>query len=232
MANIAIITARSGSKGLKDKNIRLLAGKPLLVYSIEAAIKSGKFDTVMVSTDSEEYADIARAYGAEVPFLRSENTSSDFASSWDVVSEVLNRYHDIGKDYDTFMLLQPTSPLRTSDDICNAYDLYHKKNANSIVSVCKADHSPLQYGTLPEDLSLTEFVNGLAKGKRRQDLKDYYRINGAVYLANVVFFMEKRDIYSDKCYAYVMDRKQSVDIDDLFDFELTEALLNINEGKY
>ena len=104
MANIAIITARSGSKGLKDKNIRLLAGKPLLVYSIEAAIKSGKFDTVMVSTDSEEYADIARAYGAEVPFLRSENTSSDFASSWDVVSEVLNRYHDIGKDYDTFML--------------------------------------------------------------------------------------------------------------------------------
>ena len=114
------------------------------------------------------------------------------------------------------------------DIMSSIYDIYHKKNANSIVSVCKADHSPLQYGTLPEDLSLTEFVNGLAKGKRRQDLKDYYRINGAVYLANVVFFMEKRDIYSEKCYAYVMDRKQSVDIDDLFDFELTEALLRGN----
>ena len=227
MANIAIITARSGSKGLKDKNIKPLAGKPLLSYSIEAALKSEMFDTVMVSTDSEEYADISREYGAEVPFLRSERTSSDTASSWDVVDEVLDGYHKIGKDFETFMLLQPTSPLRTSEDIINAYGLLSEKEAISIVSVCKADHSPLQYGILPDDLSMVDFINGLAKGKRRQDLKDYYRINGAVYLSKVDYFKEFRDIYKKGCYAYIMDRKNSIDIDEEFDFDLAAALLSI-----
>lgn len=227
MANIAIITARSGSKGLKDKNIKLLAGKPLLAYSIEAALKSEMFDTVMVSTDSEEYADISRKYGAEVPFLRSERTSSDTASSWDVVDEVLEGYRKIGKDFETFMLLQPTSPLRTSQDIINAYVLLYEKEANSIVSVCKADHSPLQYGILPDDLSMMDFINGLAKGKRRQDLNDYYRINGAVYLSKTGYFKEFKDIYKKGCYAYIMDRKNSIDIDEEFDFKLAEALLGI-----
>ena len=227
MANIAIITARSGSKGLKDKNIRVLLGKPLLAYSITAAIESDCFDTVMVSTDSEEYAGIAKKYGAEVPFLRSEETSSDYASSWDVVEEVLVGYHKLGKDYETFMLLQPTSPLRSSDDIINAYKLFSEKEANSIVSVCKADHSPLQYGVLPDDFSMVDFINSQVKGKRRQDIRDYYRINGAIYLSKVKFFKETRDIYRKKCYAYIMDRKHSIDIDDEFDFELAEALLSV-----
>ena len=105
MKNIAIITARSGSKGLKDKNIRLLAGKPLMAYSIDAALESGLFETVMVSTDSEEYARIARDCGAEVPFLRSEETASDRASSWSVVDEVLCSYEKSRKSFDTFCLL-------------------------------------------------------------------------------------------------------------------------------
>ena len=110
MKNIAIITARSGSKGLPNKNILPLDGKPLIAHTIIAAKESGMFDTVMVSTDSEEYAAIAREWGAEVPFLRSEENSSDKAGSWDVVREVLDEYRKRGEEFDTFTLLQPTSP--------------------------------------------------------------------------------------------------------------------------
>lgn len=123
---IAIIPARSGSKGLLNKNIKLLDGKPLMAYSIDSAIKSGIFDTVFVSTDSDEYEKIATSYGAEVPFLRSEIQSSDTASSWDVVREVLEEYSKRGECFDEVMLLQPTSPLRNVEDILGAMSLMKK----------------------------------------------------------------------------------------------------------
>ena len=129
MRSIAIIPARSGSKGLPDKNIKPLNGKPLLAYSIEAALASGLFDTVHVSTDSERYADIARQYGADEPFLRSAETSSDTASSEDAIREVLRRYEEMGQRFDAFMLLQPTSPLRTADDIRAAFGVMEEKQA-------------------------------------------------------------------------------------------------------
>lgn len=227
MKNIAIIPARSGSKGLVDKNIKLLAGKPLIAYSIETALESGKFDTVMVSTDSERYAQIAREYGAEVPFLRSENTSSDTASSWDAVAEVLEEYHSDGRDFDTFMLLQPTSPLRTSANICSAYEEFEIKEAKSIISLCEVDHSPLQCNTLPETLSLEGFIRNDSKGMRRQDLPIFYRLNGAIYLSEVGFFLENHDIYRERCFAYIMDKRNSVDIDDEFDFAMAEAIISL-----
>ena len=115
--NLAIIPARSGSKGVIDKNIRELNGKPLMEYSIEVAMKSKCFDEVMVSTDSEKYADIARRCGAKVPFLRSTENSSEWATSWGVVREVLNRYREQGILFEMVTLLQPTSPLRTANDI-------------------------------------------------------------------------------------------------------------------
>ena len=129
MRSIAIIPARSGSKGLPDKNIKPLNGKPLLAYSIEAALASGMFDTVHVSTDSERYAGIARQYGADEPFLRSAETSSDTASSEDAIREVLRRYEEMGQRFDAFMLLQPTSPLRTADDIRAAFGVMEEKQA-------------------------------------------------------------------------------------------------------
>ena len=135
MRNIAIIIARSGSKGLKNKNIRLLKGKPLMAYTIEAALKSKCFDKVMVSTDSKKYADIAREYGAEVPFLRSKETAKDSTSPWDVVKEVLDQYKLMGEEFDTFALLQPTSPLRDHKDIRNAYKEFDEKKANAVVSM-------------------------------------------------------------------------------------------------
>ena len=144
MKNLAIIPARSGSKGLPDKNIKPLLGKPLMAYSIEAAIASGVFDEVMVSTDSEKYAEIAKSWGANVPFLRSKVTASDTASSWDMADEVLNNYRDkFGLTFDTFCLLQPTSPLRTAENIRAAYYLYSQKAKFAVVSVCETEHFPL-----------------------------------------------------------------------------------------
>ena len=183
MKTIAIIPARSGSKGLPDKNIRDLCGKPLIAYSIEAAISSKMFDTVMVSTDSEKYAGISREYGAEVPFLRSKVTSGDSAGSWDVVREVIENYKKLGKEFDTVMLLQPTSPLRTAEDIVNAFKLKEQNQASAIVSVCEMDHSPLWSNTLPESLSMNGFIKQV--DLPRQKLPTYYRINGAVYLFDI-----------------------------------------------
>lgn len=229
MKNIAIIPARSGSKGLCDKNIKMLDGKPLLAYSVEAALQSGAFDVVHVSTDSEIYAEIARKHGADVPFLRSAEASSDSASSWDVVREVLNNYSILGKTFDTFMLLQPTSPLRTAKDIIEAYECMINKQANSIVSVCETEHSPLQCNKLPKDGSLVGFIENKFKNMARQMLDTYYRLNGAIYLAKTDFFLMTEDIYSEKCYAYIMDKRKSIDIDDQFDFDIAEAIIAKNK---
>ncbi len=223
--NIAVIPARSGSKGLKDKNIRLLNGKPLLAYTIEAAVNSGCFECVMVSTDSKEYAAIAEKYGAEVPFLRGDENSKDNASPWEVVKEVLDRYKTLGKEFDTFALLQPTSPLRNDQDIRNAYAEMDEKKANAVVSMCELECSMHLVNTLPEDLSMTGFISNDQYNKRRQDIRTYYRFNGAIYISKVETFYRHMNIYDDECYAYIMDRKRSYDIDDEFDLKIAEAIL-------
>ncbi len=224
MKNIAIISARSGSKGLPDKNIKELNGKPLLAYSIEAAINSKCFDIVMVSTDSEKYAQIALEYGAEVPFMRSEETASDTASSWDVVEEVLRGFEKQGKSFDTFCLLQPTSPMRTCDDIQMAYELYEDKEAIAILSMTELEH-PIEWcGKLDETLSLDGFREK-EDGGRRQDMEKSYRPNGAIYIVSVPEFRENRNLYRTGSYAYIMPKERSVDIDTEFDFKFAEFLL-------
>ena len=223
MKSIAIIPARSGSKGLKDKNIKDLCGKPLIAYTIEAAIESKMFDTIMVSTDSEKYAEISRKYGAEVPFLRSSATSSDAAGSWDVVREVLKRYEEQGQKYDSVMLLQPTSPLRTAKDIVDAFQLKKKKRAKAIVSVCEMDHSPLWSNTLPESLSMEGFIQ--TNSVPRQQLPTYYRINGAIYLVETSILYSDKRIFDNNCFAYIMPRERSVDIDTELEIVVAESLL-------
>ena len=225
MKNIAIITARSGSKGLKDKNIKELNGIPMLAYSINAAQDSGLFDEIMVSTDSVQYAEIAKQYGAEVPFLRSKKQSSDMAGSWDVVREVLGQYCDMGKQFETVCLLQPTSPLRTAEDIKNGYLLLEEKNGEAITAVCEMDHSPLWATTLPEDCSLKEFREKAGATVPRQKLETYYRINGALYIRKVKYMDDRVEILDTEEYAYVMDRERSVDIDTELDFLVAEKLL-------
>lgn len=224
MKNIAIIPARSGSKGIKDKNIKELCGKPLIAYTIESALQSGSFDEVIVSTDSEDYAQIARKYGASVPFLRSAVNSSDTASSWDMIEEVLDKYKEVNRFFDTFCLLQPTSPLRTADNIREAYALYRDKASFAVVSVCEAEHSPLWCGHLPETCEFDGFIEEESMGQRQAGGK-FYRLNGAIYIVNVERFSSDRFLYQKGSYAYIMGQEQSVDIDTEIDFQLAEFLL-------
>lgn len=225
MENIAVIPARSGSKGLKDKNIKALLGKPLLAYSIEAAEKSGLFDEIFVSTDSELYAKIAREWGASVPFLRSRELSTDTASSWDVMKETLIKFRDVGKEFATAALLQPTSPLRTEEDINAGYNRMIEKDANAIVAVCEVDHSPLWSNTLPEDFSMNGFINSNYVNVPRQVLPTYYRINGALYIVKTEYLMRSDNLYAEKSYAFVMSKEHSIDIDSELDFMIAETLV-------
>lgn len=228
MKNLAIIPARSGSKGLKDKNILPLAGKPLIAYSIEAAKESGQFEEIMVSTDSERYAQTAREWGASVPFLRSEATATDTASSWDAVREVLEGYRRLGRSFDSVCLLQPTSPLRTAEDIRGAYELYRKVARVAVVSVCEADHSPLWCNHLPEDQSLAGFIPRAADAPRQKAGK-YYRLNGAVYIVETGALLEDDFLYRKGSYAYIMPREHSVDIDTAEDFRLASFYLGCRQ---
>lgn len=225
MKTIAIIPARSGSKRLKNKNIMALKGKPMIVYTIEAAINSNLFDEIMVSTDSHEYADIAKSFGAKVPFMRSAEQASDQASSWDVVKEILREYKKRNQEFNVAVLLQPTSPLRTSEDIQEAYKIFVNKGANAVVSVCEVDHSPLWTNILPEDNSMEHFLQKGIVTKPRQELESYYRINGAIYIVNIEYLLKSESIYDEKCYAFKMSRRNSIDIDDLLDFRIAETLI-------
>lgn len=226
MDNLAIITARSGSKGLKDKNIKLLKNKPLIAYSIEAALESQQFSEIMVSTDSLLYAEIAKEYGASIPFMRSASSSHDKASSWDVVKEVLSCYNQKGRRFDTVCLLQPTSPLRISQDIVEGYKLLENKKADAITAVCEMDHSPLWSMPLPNDLSLNEYRKNKNSDKPRQELPIYYRINGALYIRKVQY-TDKDILLSDENeYAYIMPKIRSIDIDDMIDFYIAETIIN------
>ena len=223
MRKIAIIPARSGSKGLKDKNIKDFNGKPLIAYTIEEAKRSQCFEHVIVSTDSEKYADVSRKYGAEVPFLRSNKNSEDTASSWDVVVEVLKEMEKQGEYFDVCCLLQPTSPLRTNEDICNALHIMKEKNADAVISVCEAEHSPCWYNMLPPDHCLKSFMH--TETLRRQDLDIYYRVNGAIYWVKTDLLQRGENVYGEKSYAYIMPRERSVDIDIELDFKMAEFLM-------
>lgn len=228
--NLAIIPARSGSKGVIDKNIRDLNGKPLMGYSIEAAIKSECFDEVMVSTDSGKYADIAISCGAKVPFLRSPENSSSQATSWEVIKEVLNRYRELGMQFGMVALLQPTSPLRTADDIIGAYEIYKEKHAVCVISVCETEVSPLLCNTLQADNSLEGFLRPEIRSRRRQDLPQYYRVNGAIYMCRVSNSNIQFELYGKGSYAYIMNQEKSVDIDTEYDFFLAEQMMRCHHS--
>ena len=196
-----------------------------MAYTIEAAITSGCFDEVMVSTDSEKYADIAKHYGASIPFLRTKYTSSDNSSTWDTVREVLDMYKENNIFFDSFCVLQPTSPLRTSEDIFKTNEIF-KKSKVSVVSVCEMDHSPLLCGTLNEDNSLNIFISRNSN-VQRQKQQQYYRINGAIYFVKTKEIFEDDFLYREGSFAYIMPKERSIDIDSIFDFKQAEFLMKV-----
>lgn len=231
MKNIGIIPARSGSKGLKNKNILPLIGKPLIAYTIEAAIQSEVFDYIMVSTDSKMYAEIAKNAGAKVPFLRTDENASDQASSWAVVREVLAKLKEMGMTFDVVTLLQPTSPLRNSDEIRGAFALYKEKCAKTVVSVCEVGH-PLEWSFhLDDSFSMKEYASSPARHLRRQDIPKRYIENGAIYITRAADVMNtENDIYSEDCFAYVMKKESSCDIDNELDLLMAEMILQQNNS--
>lgn len=226
---LAVIPARGGSKGVPGKNIRELAGKPLVVYTIEAAINSGVFEKVIVSTDSMEIADIARKSGAEVPFIRPEEISGDFASSDEVIKHAVDFLEDKGDIFTEVCKLQPTSPLRNATHIKEAYKLFQEKEADFIVSVCECEHSPLWSGKLRDDLSMDDFIKDEIKLACRQKLTTFYRLNGAIYMAKMDAFKREHSFFGANGYAYLMRQKDSIDIDSELDFKIAECIMGEQE---
>jgi len=222
---LGFIPARAGSKGLPGKNIRLLAGKPLIAHTIEAAQKSKIFDYLIVSTDGKEIAQIAKETGAEVPFLRPPKLATDTAKGTDVLHHALGWLEERKKKFDWIMVLQPTSPLRSSEDILNACNLMVKLEAQAVVSVCETEHHPWWCNILPEDHCMANFIRPDAAKANRQDLPVFYRVNGAIYLAAWDFIRKLDSWYGPKTYAYLMPPERSIDIDNFVDFALAETLI-------
>lgn len=214
LKRIAIIPARSGSKGLKDKNIIDLCGKPLIAYSIEAALKSGKFSRVIVSTDSELYGKIAVAYGAEVLY-RGEALSDDEATSYMVIKDVLNRIEECVY----FVLLQPTSPMRNEKHIIEACQLFedNMKNYDYLVSVKEAEHGAVLVKPIEEDGSLKHFDTDFSN-YRRQTYKEYSP-NGAIFIGKPQEYLKQKHFFGKKAIAYKMKLFDSIDIDTDLDYE-------------
>lgn len=224
--SIAVIPARGGSKRLPGKNIRNMCGKPLMAWTVEAALGSEIIDDVIVSTDDEQISLLASSLGVEVPFIRPPYLSLDNATTFDTVVHAISFLQDQGKFYQYVVVLQPTSPLRTKSDIDKGFKLLFEKKADGVISVCKTDHPPEWTNRLPEDGFMGNFLRTELKNRRSQDIPDSYRINGSLYIFSVDRLMKEKSFFFDSnIYAYKMRRDESIDIDSLFDFQIAEFLL-------
>ncbi len=222
---LALIPARGGSKGVPRKNIREMAGIPLIAWTINEAKKSKYADKLVVSTDDQEIIRIANQYGAETPFLRPTELATDSAKGIDVVIHAMEWHQAHGEKFDFLLLLQPTSPLRTVDDIDQAIEFLFKNKAMSVVSVCETDHHPWHCNSLPESLCMKDFYSVNLKNKNRQEFPKFYRMNGALYFAECEYIKKNRHFIGDETYAFIMPKRSSLDIDDEIDFRLAELLL-------
>lgn len=234
--SVAIIPARGGSKGLHRKNVRSLGGIPLIAHTIRAAKKS-VVERVIVSTDDEEIADIALEWGAEVPFMRPPELSTDSATSLAVLQHAL-RYMETneGMEIDTVVFLQPTSPFRNHDHINEAFQTFLQSNKTSLISVTDVhEFHPYFMFTLTESNTLEPLFNIPNRPLRRQDLPPMYRINGAIYITRRVYYEtvspESAIFDWNSVGAYVMDGPSSVDINDYLDFQRAEWLLKQQSGE-
>ncbi|MGI9318963.1 MAG: cytidylyltransferase domain-containing protein [bacterium] len=224
---LAIIPARGGSKRLPRKNVLPLAGRPLIGWSIQAALESRYIDRVIVSSDDGEILGLAEQLGAEA-LLRPIELAADDANTIDVLIHAVTK---AGHSYDHVVLLQATSPLRGANHIDEAVEYMLAIQAGSVISVTEAEHSPLWANVLPEDGCLRSFIRDDVVGKRSQDLDTYYRLNGSIYIAKTDRLISSKSLMFDDSYAYVMSRECSIDIDTLYDFICAEALINYQSTK-
>jgi N-acylneuraminate cytidylyltransferase len=218
---LAIIPARGGSKRLPKKNILDLCGKPLIAYTVDAGLKSKYIDMVTVSSDDECILKISKELGAET-IKRPKELAGDMATTYDAVKHAVENL----EKYDYVVLLQPTSPLRNEGHINEAIELLIKKRADAVISICETEHSPLWSNVLPEDGDMSCFMRGEILNKRSQDLEKYYRLNGAIYICKTDRLLENDSFFlKSNIFAYKMDRKSSIDIDEEIDFIMSEILM-------
>ena len=220
LKTLALVPARGGSKGIPRKNIRLIAGKPLIAWTIEAALRSGLLDAVVVTTDDPEIAEVARQAGAQVPFLRPAALAQDDTPG---IAPVLHAL-DALPGYGAVLLLQPTSPLRSTADIDACLGLAQDRQAVSVVSVTEPDTHPDWTFRLGADQRLTRLACE-ASAARRQDLPPVVALNGALYYAQADWLRQGQRLVAPETLAYVMPRARSVDIDTMLDWQLAELLL-------
>lgn len=223
---LAIIPARGGSKRLPRKNVLDLAGKPLICWTIEAAIKSKYIDKIIVTSDDEEILNIANVMQVDT-ITRPIELASDTATTFDVVKHAIN---NTICQFDYVVLLQPTSPLRTEVHIDEAIQHVFEKQADALISICETDHSPLWSNLLPNDGSLENFISDKIKNTRSQDLPVYYRLNGAIYICETVSLLKEQSFFISKnINSYIMDRQSSIDIDTALDLNLARILIDARE---
>ncbi len=211
---LGLITARGGSKRLPRKNVLSAGGKPLVVWTVEAALAARSVGRVVLSTDDDEIVAVAKSAGCEVPFRRPPNLADDMTSSMDVVLHALDQL----PAFDYIVLLQPTSPLRTSEDIDSAFALMLKSGAPSCVSVTEVDQSPYWMYRVMKKNRLQRLLPSIEGCVRRQDLPPIYALNGAIYIARIDWIKKTRSFIGDETIAYQMPRERSLDIDTHDDF--------------
>lgn len=231
MKILFMLPARSGSKGIRDKNIKKLAGKPLMYYAIHAILESEVYSHqncyVMVNTDSQNYAEIARQYGANIPYLRDKRLAGDKSVITDTIKDTMKYFEEEGYNFDIFSMIQITSPLITGEDIDRAVEIFNSdSNIDAVNSVTESEIMPLWCNTLPEDLSLNDFIDKKIRKKNRQELPLYYRITGAIRMARWDNFKNNNyDWLEGNVKALVMEQEKSIDIDTELDFKMAEILM-------
>lgn len=227
MRILALIPARSGSKGIPNKNIKFLNGKPLIAYTIEKAIKSEAFNRVIVSTDSIEIANIAVSYGADVPFLRPHILADDKSPTLGVVTHAIETLLDMGENYDAVCLLQPTSPLRSIEDISQSIAKFKETHADSLISVISVPHEYNPHWVF-EDLDSNGLLS-ISTGEkeiiaRRQDLPNCYIRNGAIYITSIRTLLKERSLYGNMISYYEMNSTNHVNLDTMEDWYKAERI--------
>jgi CMP-N,N'-diacetyllegionaminic acid synthase len=224
---LGIIPARGGSKGIPRKNIRELAGKPLIAWTIEVAKKSMYIDRLILSSEDKEIIQVAKEWGCEAPFVRPMELAQDDTPGIDPVLHAINEL----QGYDYVVLLQPTSPLRIVEDIDGCIEKCLKNNVNACVSVTEPSKSPYWMFTINEEEKLFPLIKAEKEISRRQDLPAVYALNGAVYVARCDWLQERKSFITDETLAYVMPYERSFDIDSELDLKICDMLLSSSKEK-
>lgn len=225
---LGVIPARGGSKGIKNKNIRPLNNKPLIAYTINAAQQSKALSDCIVSTDSLEIKGIAESYGAKVPFLRPKYLSHDTALAIPTIQHAVENYEkDVGYEFDYVVMLQPTTPLRTSDDIDSALLELIEQKADSTISVVDVDNNHPWKMKIVKDGYLHDYIDNEMENPPRQTLPKIYIVNGAIYATKRNVLMLENSFKGKTCIPFIMTSKRSVNIDNIEDFITAEYFLNL-----